>query len=53
MGLEKISTHITDIMLKNFMHLNKADKRDLNHYLQYLFLEIMNNVADHADSPVV
>ncbi len=52
MGTERISTHITDIMLKNFTQLNKEDIRDLKHYLQYLFLELMNNVADHAHSPV-
>ncbi len=52
MGLEKISTHLTNIMLQNFTSLNEKDIRDLNHYLQYLFLELMNNVADHAHSPV-
>ena len=52
MGLEKISTHLTNIMLKNFEALDKGDIRDLKHYLQYLFLELMNNVADHARSPV-
>jgi len=52
MGLEKISTHLTDIMLQNFVTLEEEDKRDLKHYLQYLFLELMNNVADHAHSPV-
>jgi len=51
MGTEKVSTHITDIMLKNFTQLDD-DIRDLKHYLQYLFLELMNNVADHAHSPV-
>jgi len=52
MGLEKISTHLTNIMLQNFTALDKQDITDLNHYLQYLFLELMNNVADHAHSPV-
>jgi anti-sigma regulatory factor (Ser/Thr protein kinase) len=52
MGLEKISTHLTNIMLKNFTSLEENDIRDLKHYLQYLFLELMNNVADHAHSPV-
>jgi hypothetical protein len=52
MGLEKISTHLTNIMLQNFAVLEESDKRDLKHYLQYLFLELMNNVADHAHSPV-
>jgi len=52
MGTEKVSTHITDIMLKNFTQLNDDDIRDLKHYLQYLFLELMNNVADHAHSLV-
>jgi len=52
MGLEKISTHLTDIMLQNFMNLEESDLTDLKHYLQYLFLELMNNVADHAHSSV-
>lgn len=52
MGLEKISTHLTNIMLKNFTNLEQQDITDLKHYLQYLFLELMNNVADHAHSPV-
>ncbi|MBA1419755.1 MAG: hypothetical protein FAF03_02560 [Epsilonproteobacteria bacterium] len=37
MGTERISTHITDIMLKNFTQLDEEDIRDLKHYLQYLF----------------
>jgi len=52
MGLEKISTHLTNIMLQNFRALDEKDTTDLKHYLQYLFLELMNNVADHAHSPV-
>lgn len=52
MGLEKISTHLTDIMLQNFTFLSDEDKKDLKHYLQYLFLELMNNVADHARSRI-
>jgi anti-sigma regulatory factor (Ser/Thr protein kinase) len=52
MGLEQISTHLTNIMLKNFTSLEENDITDLKHYLQYLFLELMNNVADHAHSPV-
>jgi len=45
MGLEKISTHLSSIMLQNFQNLLLVDKKDLEHYLQYLFLELMNNVA--------
>ena len=52
MGLESISTHLTSIMLKNFQNLPKEDQKDLENYLQYLFLELMNNVADHSHSPV-
>jgi anti-sigma regulatory factor (Ser/Thr protein kinase) len=52
MGLEKISTHLTSVMLQNFSKLEESDIRDLKHYLQYLFLELMNNVADHAHSIV-
>ncbi len=51
-GLEKISSHLTSIMLQNFTLLSPADLKDLRDYLQYLFLELMNNVADHAHSPV-
>jgi len=52
MGLEAISTHITGIMMQNFSSLSEVDRKDLKDYLQYLFLELMNNVADHAYSPV-
>jgi len=52
MGLEKISTHLTSIMLQNFTLLSDTDRKDLRDYLQYLFLELMNNVADHAQSLV-
>lgn len=51
-GLDKISTHLTEIMLKNFTELPTADTKDLKNYLQYLFIELMNNVADHAHSHV-
>jgi len=51
-GLEKISSHLTSIMLQNFTSLSPTDIRDLRDYLQYLFLELMNNVADHAHSLV-
>jgi anti-sigma regulatory factor (Ser/Thr protein kinase) len=50
-GLEKISSHLTSIMLKNFS-LTPQDSKDLRDYLQYLFLELMNNVADHSHSQV-
>ncbi|MDF1878169.1 ATP-binding protein [Sulfurimonas sp. SAG-AH-194-C20] len=49
-GLETISTQLTDVMLKNFKDLTDTDNKDLKHYLHYLFLELMNNVADHAQS---
>ena len=49
-GLEKISSHLTSIMLQNFGELSFNDKKDLRDYLQYLFLELMNNVADHAQA---
>jgi len=39
-------------MIKNFYSLNQEDIKDLEHYLQYLFLELMNNVADHSHSKV-
>lgn len=51
-GLEKISTNLASIMLKNFSHLAPKDIKDLRDYLQYLFLELMNNVADHSHSKV-
>lgn len=51
-GLEEISTHLTSIMINNFVGLSKDDEKDLKHYLQYLFLELMNNVADHSHSKV-
>lgn len=49
-GLERISTHLTDIMMQNFTELSPDDVKDLKQYLQYLFLELMNNVADHSQS---
>jgi len=49
-GLEKISTQLTSIMMQNFTELSNADGIDLKKYLQYLFLELMNNVADHSQS---
>lgn len=51
-GLDKISSHLSSIMLKNFTELNEEDKKDLSEYLQYLFIELMNNIADHAHSSV-
>ncbi len=51
-GLEKISSHLTSIMLQNFISLSQTDQKDLRDYLQYLFLELMNNVADHSHSLV-
>lgn len=50
-GLEKISSHLTSIMIKKFS-LSPQDTKDLRDYLQYLFLELMNNVADHSHSKV-
>jgi len=49
-GLEKISDHLASIMLQNFAYLQPADRKDLRDYLQYLFLELMNNVADHSQA---
>lgn len=49
-GLEKISSQLTNIMLQNFTYLDTIDRKDLRDYLQYLFLELMNNVADHAQA---
>lgn len=51
-GLDKISSHLASIMIKNFTELNEKDIKDLSEYLQYLFIELMNNIADHAHSKV-
>jgi anti-sigma regulatory factor (Ser/Thr protein kinase) len=51
-SLDEISDHLTSIMLKNFKDLSDSDLKDLRDYLQYLFIELMNNVADHSHSPV-
>jgi len=48
LDVEKISNHITSVMLKNFSYLSDKDIKDLKGYLQYLFSELMNNVADHS-----
>lgn len=50
--VEQIADHITKIMLKNFQELSLSDQKDLRDYIQYLFSELMNNVADHSHSPV-
>jgi anti-sigma regulatory factor (Ser/Thr protein kinase) len=51
--VERIANHITSIMLQNYeQHLNTNDLKDLRNYLQYLFSELMNNVADHSHSSV-
>lgn len=50
MDVEKISNHTTSVMLQNFSSLSEEDIKDLKGYLQYLFSELMNNVADHAGS---
>jgi len=52
MGLEKISSHLTKVMLQNFPSLDGEAQKDLRDYLQYLFLEVMNNVVDHSHSDV-
>lgn len=51
-GTDALSEHLTAIMLKNFGSLTETDQRDLKDYLRYLFVELMNNVADHAYSCV-
>lgn len=51
-GLDAISRQTTDVMLKNFSKLSNSDRKDLRDYLQYLFIELMNNIADHAYSHV-
>ncbi len=48
--IEKISNHITSVMLQNFSFLPDEDIKDLKGYLQYLFSELMNNVTDHSGS---
>ena len=50
--VENVSEHLTSIMLQNFSSLIPSDVRDLRDYLQYLFSELLNNVADHAHSDV-
>ena len=50
LDVEKISNHITSVMLQNFKYLSDKDRKDLKGYLQYLFSELMNNVADHSGS---
>jgi hypothetical protein len=51
-GLENISSDLTGIMLQNFTALSKRERKELKNYLQYLLLELMNNVSDHSESPV-
>ena len=51
-NINKISNHLTEIMLKNFPSLDTKDKNDLKKYLNYLFSELMNNVSDHSRSEI-
>ncbi len=51
-NIDSIADHLTSIMLKNFKDLSPEDIQDLRDYLQYLFVELMNNVADHSHSSV-
>jgi len=51
-GLDAISNHLSSIMIQNFESLSDSDKKDLKNYIQYLFIELMNNVADHSHSSV-
>ncbi len=50
-GLDEISDHLATIML-NCFDLTPTDTKDLRDYLQYLFIELMNNIADHSHSRV-
>jgi len=50
--VEKVADHLVSIMLKNFTHIEDRDIKDLRDYIQYMFSEIMNNVADHSHSVV-
>ena len=50
--VEMVSKHLTEIMLKNFKSISISDLRDLRDYLQYLFSELLNNVADHTYSSI-
>lgn len=51
-GHEAICSHLTDVMLQNFITLSQVDRKELKNYLQYLFSELMNNVSDHSHSSV-
>lgn len=51
-NIDSVSTHLASIMLNNFTFLDEEDKNDLKIYLQYLFAELMNNVADHSYSKI-
>lgn len=51
-NVDGVANHITQIMLRNFSCLDSEDRQDLRDYLQYLFTELMNNVADHSHSNV-
>lgn len=49
--IEATAAHITDVILKN-LNIVDADMLEISKLLKYLLTEIMNNVADHARSPV-
>lgn len=50
--IEKVANHLVSIMMNNFSDYSIEDKNDIRDYLYYLFTEMMNNVVDHAKSPV-
>ncbi len=51
-NLDEIATHTTSVMMQNFEQLGLEDQKDLNDYLHYLFIELMNNIVDHSHSEV-
>jgi len=51
MEIEATAAHIADVILKN-LNIANADILEISKLLKYLLTEIMNNVADHARSPV-
>lgn len=51
-NIDTTAKHIANVMLKNYNYLSTKDKKDLENYMFYLFSEMMNNVADHSNSPI-
>jgi anti-sigma regulatory factor (Ser/Thr protein kinase) len=50
--IEKIRNSLSSTIMQNFSNLTPNEHSDLKQYLNHIFSELMNNVSDHAYSPI-